>query len=155
MHVNSRLQIILNPPMDPPVLESDSASSRITIQMQIHVNPTEDSLELWRWTCFLPAKQSKSYLNVFCFPAALLTVAHQAPLSMGFPRQDYWSGLSFLPPGDLPDPGIKPESPALAKQILYHWATGDSHCCSSKWPQVWWFKTVQIYYLKSSIGLEL
>ena len=41
------------------------------------------------------------------------TVARQAPLSMGFPRQDYWSGLPFLPPGDLPDPGIEPTSHAL------------------------------------------
>ena len=41
------------------------------------------------------------------------TVASQAPLSMGFSRQEYWNGLPFLPPGDLPDPGIKPESPAL------------------------------------------
>ena len=40
------------------------------------------------------------------------TVAHQAPLSMGFPRQEYWSGLSFPSPGDLPDPGIEPMSPA-------------------------------------------
>ena len=46
----------------------------------------------------------------------LRTVAHQAPLSMGFSRQEYWSGLPCPPPGDLPDPGIKPESlmsPAL------------------------------------------
>ena len=45
------------------------------------------------------------------------TVAHQAPLSMGFSRQEYWSGLSFPPPGDLPDPGMEPTSlmcPALA-----------------------------------------
>ena len=41
------------------------------------------------------------------------TVAHQAPLSMGFPRQEYWSGLPFPSPGDLPEPGIKPVSPAL------------------------------------------
>ena len=40
------------------------------------------------------------------------TVACQAPLSMGFPRQEYWSRLPFPPPGDLPDPRIKPESPA-------------------------------------------
>ena len=39
--------------------------------------------------------------------AILWTVAHQAPLSMGFPRQEYWSGLPCPPPGDLPDPGIK------------------------------------------------
>ena len=41
------------------------------------------------------------------------TVAHQAPLSVGFPRQEYWSGLPFPSPGDLPDPGIELGSPAL------------------------------------------
>ena len=39
------------------------------------------------------------------------TVAGQAPLSMGFSRQEYWSGFPFPPPGDLPDPGIEPVSP--------------------------------------------
>ena len=43
------------------------------------------------------------------------TVAHKAPLFMGFSREEYWSGLPCLSPGDLPDPGIKPGS-----QILYH-----------------------------------
>ena len=42
------------------------------------------------------------------------TVACQAPLSMGFFRQEYWSGLPFPSPGNLPDQGIKPVSPALA-----------------------------------------
>ena len=49
--------------------------------------------------------------------ATLWTVTHQAPLSMGFSRQEYWSGLPFLLPGDLPDTGIEtavPVSPALA-----------------------------------------
>ena len=46
------------------------------------------------------------------------TVTHQAPLSMGFPRQEYWSGLPFPPPGDLPNPGIKPGSPALQADCL-------------------------------------
>ena len=41
------------------------------------------------------------------------TIAHQAPLSMGFPRQEYWNGLPFSSPGDLPDPGLEPGSPAL------------------------------------------
>ena len=45
--------------------------------------------------------------------ATQLTVACQAPLSMGFSRQEYWSGLPFPSPEDLPDPGIKHESPAL------------------------------------------
>ena len=43
---------------------------------------------------------------------------HQAPLSMGFPRQKYWSGLPFPSPRDLPDPGIKPASPALADKFF-------------------------------------
>ena len=42
------------------------------------------------------------------------TVALQAPLSMGFPRQEYWSELPFPTPGHLPDPGMEPVSPALA-----------------------------------------
>ena len=42
------------------------------------------------------------------------TVAHQAPLSVGFPRQEYCSGLPFPSPRDLPNPGIEPRSPALA-----------------------------------------
>ena len=46
------------------------------------------------------------------------TVARQAPLSMGFSRQEYWSGLPFLSPGDLPDPGIEPGSPALLADSL-------------------------------------
>ena len=46
------------------------------------------------------------------------TVAHQAPLSMGFSRQEYWSGLLCLPPGDLPNPGIEPRSPALQADSL-------------------------------------
>ena len=41
-------------------------------------------------------------------------VVRKAPLSMGFPRQEYWGGSPFPPPGDLPDPGIKPVSPTLA-----------------------------------------
>ena len=46
------------------------------------------------------------------------TVAHQAPLSMGFSRQGYWSGLPCPPPGDLPDPGIESASPALAGRFF-------------------------------------
>ena len=46
------------------------------------------------------------------------TVAYQAPLSMGFSRQEYWSGLPFPSPGDLPDPGIEPGSPALQADDL-------------------------------------
>ena len=46
------------------------------------------------------------------------TVTCQAPLSMGFSRQEYWSGLPFPSPGDLPNPGIEPRSPALQADSL-------------------------------------
>ena len=58
------------------------------------------------------------------------TVAHQAPLSMGFSRQEYWSGLPCPPPGDLPNPGIKPTSlmsPALAAMFFTTRATWEAH----------------------------
>ena len=53
--------------------------------------------------------KSLSRVQLFVTP---WTAAHQAPPSMGFSRQEYWSGLPFPSPGDLPNPGIKPESPA-------------------------------------------
>ena len=64
------------------------------------------------------------------------TVACQAPLSIGFPRQEYWSELSFPSPGDLPDPGIESLSPALAGGFFTtHWATTEAHSILY-WPQV-------------------
>ena len=59
----------------------------------------------------------KSLSNVPLF-ATSWTVAYQAPPSMGFSRQEYWSGLPFPSPGDLPDPGIEPGSPALQADAL-------------------------------------
>ena len=50
-----------------------------------------------------------SHVQLFVTP---WTIAHQPPLFMEFSRQEYWSGLPFPPPGDLPNPGIKPISPA-------------------------------------------
>ena len=50
--------------------------------------------------------------------ATLWTVAHQAPLSIGFPRQEYWSGLPCPPPGDRPDPEIESRSSALQADSL-------------------------------------
>ena len=56
----------------------------------------------------------------------LMTIARQVPLSMGFPRQEYWSGLPCPPPGDLPNPGIEPTSlryPALVCRFFITGAT--------------------------------
>ena len=59
--------------------------------------------------------KSLSRVRLFVTP---WTVARQVPLSMGFSRQEYWSGLPFPSPGDLPDPGIEPMSPALWADTL-------------------------------------
>ena len=72
---------------------------------------------------------STSYLYA-CQHAKLLqscpTLAGQAPLPVGFSRQEYWSGLPCPPPGDLPDPGIEPVSPALAGRFFTHLATWEA-----------------------------
>ena len=65
-------------------------------------------------------------LSRVCFVTRWI-VAHQAPLSMGFSRQEYWSGLPFPSPGDLPDPGIEPRSPAFLADAL----EGECH------PETW------------------
>ena len=59
--------------------------------------------------------KSLSYVWLFATP---WTITYKAPLSMEFSRQEYWSGLPFPSPGDLPDPGIKPGSPALQTDTL-------------------------------------
>ena len=58
---------------------------------------------------------SFSHVQLFVI---LWTVAYQASPSMGFSRQEYWSGLPFPSPGDLPDPGIEPGSPTLKADAL-------------------------------------
>ena len=59
--------------------------------------------------------KSLSHVLLFATP---WTVAYQAPLSMGFSGQEYWSGLPFPSPGDLLDPGIEPGSPVLEADAL-------------------------------------
>ena len=61
-----------------------------------------------RTLCLCALLSSFTHVRLFVTPP---TVAHQAPVSMGFPRQEYWSGLTYPLPGDLSNPGIKPTSP--------------------------------------------
>ena len=71
------------------------------------------------WLCLCVCVLSHFSYVQFC--ATLWTVVYKDPLSMGFSRQEYWSGLPCPPPGDLPSPGIKPvplTSPALAVAFL-------------------------------------
>ena len=77
-----------------------------------------------------------SHVQLFATP---WTTAHQAPLSLGFSRPEYWSGLPHPPPGDLPDPGIKPVSlmsPALAARLFTTsatWQTPRKTCSDLHW----------------------
>ena len=67
--------------------------------------------------------------------ANLWSVACQALPSMGFPRQEYWNGLPFPSPGDIPNPGIEPESPALQVDSLLpiHYRSLDGGAENTKW----------------------
>ena len=92
-----------------PVVEHLGSFQVLTIAINIH-------LQVLVWACVFVACMLKSLQSCpdLCDP---LDVAHQAPLSMGFSRQEYWSGSPCPPPVDLSDPGIKPaslKSPALA-----------------------------------------
>ena len=83
------------------------------------------------WVCV----QSLNHVQLFVIP---WTVAHQAPLSMGFPTQEYWSRLPFPPPGDLLNPGIEPASPVspalLADSLpLSHWITTNCGKFIKRW----------------------
>ena len=73
---------------------------------------------LWRNSQVGEVSEVRWSRSVVSDSAILWTVAHQVPPSMGFSRQKYWSGSPFPSPGDLPDPGIKPRSPALQADAL-------------------------------------
>ena len=72
----------------------------------------------WKWK-----SPSLNWLWFFVTP---WTVAHQLPLSVGFSRQEYWSGKSFPSPGDLPNPGIEPRSLELQADSLSKWQSSDN-----------------------------
>ena len=78
--------------------------------------------------------QSLSRIRLFATP---WTVARHAPLSMGFPRQAYWSGLPFPPPADLPNPGIEPASPALAGRFFNTWDFFGRNDAKAETPVLW------------------
>ena len=85
-----------------------------------------------------------SVTKLYPTQAAPRTVACKAPLSMGFSRQEYWSGLPIPSPGDLPDLGVKPGSPALQADLFIDWAMREakmeskgntsSKCRHTYWP---------------------
>ena len=98
-------------------------------------------LDTCSYICFYVYVQSLSHIRLLSTP---WTVARQAPLSMKFSRQEYWNGLPFPSPGDVPDPGIEPVSPGLAgrfftiepsgkpgHRVSSYYYYGSSYICSS------------------------
>ena len=73
---------------------------------------------LWNGQILLFSSKVKSLYRVRLF-AIPWTVVYQAFLSMAFSRQEYWNGLPFPSPGDLPNPGIEPIEPWIGRQVLY------------------------------------
>ena len=74
------------------------------------MDPTATDDIKMRWQEYIEKVKSLNLVRLFATP---WTVAYQDPQSMGFSRQEYWSGLPFLSPEDLPDPGIELGSPTL------------------------------------------
>ena len=80
--------------------------------------------------------------------------AHEAPLRMGFPRQEYWSGLPFPNPGDLPDAGIEPGSPALQAFSLPSEPPGKPGRCVLLTSFRWWFYGL-VHFMVKKVTLQL
>ena len=107
-------------------------------ELQVGAGSSESERSHWIsivWPLTMSSVALKGMLCVLnCFNQVQLyvtpwTIAHQALLSMGFSRQEYWSGLPCPPPGDLPDPGLEPKSllsPALASVFFTTNATWEA-----------------------------
>ena len=76
------------------------------------------------------------------------TVAYQAPLSIGFSRQEYWSGLPFPSPGDLPNPGIETRSLALQADSLPTELPGEAHMCLDRLYALLNLRSLFFFYLE-------
>ena len=84
------------------------------------------------------------------------TVARQAPPSMGFSRQEYWSGLPFPSPGDLPKPGDVTQVSRIAGRRFNLWATREAlHCFSVILPVPWWSQKLSSPFLLFFLSLSL
>ena len=89
-----------------------------TIKERNGVNLTEAEDVKKRWQEYTESERKVKLLSRVRLFATPWTIAYKAPLSMGFSRQGYWSGLPFPSPEDLPDPGIEPGSPTLQADVL-------------------------------------
>ena len=106
---------------------------------------TPTGICLWIGTKVLRCQAMLSHFSLVCLFVTPWTVAHQAPLSMGFSRQECWSGLPFPSPEDLPNPGIEPAplaSPALPSVFFIT-------------SVMWEAQSSALHHLKNSTGVIL
>ena len=107
-----------------PLLRAKKGQSNVP-KYRVSLNQRDSSISMrtyWYMNSFSHSVMSNSSVIPWI-------IAHQGPLSMGLPRQEYWSGLPFPSPGDLPDPGMEQISciSCIGMQILYCWATWEVH----------------------------
>ena len=107
------------------------------------------SLYVWRLCFHIPL--SACVLSSVCLFVTLWTIAHQAPLSMGFSRQEYWSGLLFIPPGDLLKPGLESVSSVLGGGFFTTEPPGKPSYPFGILPFVFWMHHLLFSYLSTSI----
>ena len=128
--------------------KSDGPKDRLNYDSHhYHLHPTPPQTKIWKMCSFMKEQQAiKQAITSYCKAfmelsvsirvshsvisdsATPWTVAHQSHLSMEFSRQDYWSGLLSPSPGDLPNPGIEPRSPALQADSLPSGPLGKPKC---------------------------
>ena len=123
----------------------------LELQLQLQSSQYSGLYPHCMWECWVTSVMSVS--------AVLLTAARQAPLSMGFSRQEYWSELPCPPPGDLPDPGIEPMSlmsPALAGVFFTTSTPGKPPYIPTPPPKVVYLKFIfnKIYFLPGNSILD-
>ena len=105
--------------LSPVTCKSAEDGAELGTAAGLVVSITQRRCSVWKW-------MSHSHARLFATP---WSVALQSPPSMGFSRQEYWSGLSFPSPGDLPDPGIEHRSPALKADSLPSEPPGKPSVC--------------------------
>ena len=109
-----------------------------------------ESPSWWASLRFLLTLCMLSLFSCVQFFATLWTVALLAPLSVGFPRQEYWSGLPFPPPGELPHPGIKPEFHYVS--CIGRWVL--DHTCHFYGSPTFLLSNPASFYFLPSIGIH-
>ena len=111
----------------------DRGAASLCLPLESHRPLTNHS---WGRLSKLKKVKVKSLSRAQLF-ATSWTVSYQSPPSMGFSRQEYWSGLPFPSPEDLPNPGIEPRSPALQTDALLSEPPRKPNLCNSKGPYPW------------------